>query len=118
METRTAGELPEAKWSYPLTFWELVDALSDSPKTRFLSSTGTLLTDEEFSDRYLTPSDAEKSVKFRAVVDDSGVLVIRPEFDVEKVIAGVQGNLEKVIRTARKTTQTRKEIKRSATWIS
>lgn len=115
METPLTGELPEPKWSYPLTFWELVDALSDSPKTRFLSSTGILLTDEEFSDTYLTPSNNGKSSKFRVFVDDGGVLVIQPEFDIRPIIDGVNENMQKIMWAVQKTTRIRKSIRSAAT---
>lgn len=118
MGTLSAGENPEALLGHLLSQAEVIGFVMGESKARFLHSNGERkLEAEEFSNDYLTP-EAEKKVKeFRGIVDDDGTIIIRPiirkEFDVKDVIAGVQDNLEKVIKTARKTTQTRRAMKKS-----
>lgn len=120
MERQSTGENPEALLGHPLPQDEVIGFVMGKSKAQFLDSDGKeKLKDDEFSNAYLTP-EAEKKVKeFRGNVDDNGVMIIRPiireEFDVKDVIAGVQNNLEKVIKTARKTTQIRRAMKKSAT---
>ena len=113
MGENSNGENPESQGSYTITHGDLIEILASDAKVKLLNSSGVELDLAEFSDTYLAPGSQETPKQFRALADDSGILIVRPEFDVERVITDVQTNFTKVIRTAHNTAQTRNTIKSS-----
>lgn len=127
MKENWTSENPETNSGFPITHSEVVEILVSDTKKKLLNSDGTSeLNPDEFSDTYLTLAAEKEVIGFNKIIDNDGIIIIRPVtwerkasvtergFDIKPIIAGVKGDMQKIMWAGQQTTRIRKSIRSAA----